>query len=262
MQLVGWGLMKAAITGMVLVSLLVTLPLAATAEVFRGHCRERLPMIEPSGIHCVGPAAELIERALGYAGHQVEWMEVPWARTLYMAQRGSVDILPVHSMDQAREEFLLPIHYGDRSRQIYYFARAASNVRVDSFDDLIAYRIGALRGSFYSDEFNTAQGLKVFYSVGPEQLIEMLIHDRLDVVITSTIHDPDLYFSNPQLRKLGYVENFRNKRYFSIPVASPLARYHQAVQQAVQMMLERGEIEEIYRLYGVPAPSMESPALR
>ncbi|MDX1756188.1 MAG: ABC transporter substrate-binding protein [Marinobacter sp.] len=239
---------------------LLMFPLSVSAEVFRGHCRDRPPMIQPAGIHCVGPAAELIERALAYAGHQVEWVTVPWARTLYMAQRGEVDVLPVHSMDRARETFLLPIHYGNRSREIYYFAKAGSPTRVERFDDLIAYRIGALRGSYYSDEFNTAQGLNVFYSVGPEQLIEMLLHDRLDVVITSTIHDPDLFFSNPRLRKLEYVEHFANKRYFSIPAASPMARYYDDIRQMVELMLKRGEIEDIYRHHGVPVPAMDPPA--
>ncbi|MDC0661495.1 substrate-binding periplasmic protein [Marinobacter sp. SS21] len=251
--------MKAAKYGIAVAVLLAILPLMASAELFIGHCRDRLPELNPLGMRCAGPGAEVIERALAYTGHQVEWVSVPWARTLYMAQRGAVDILPVHSMALARESYLLPIHYGSRSRSVYYFARAASTIRVASFDDLFQYRIGALRESFYSEQFNTAQGLDVFYATEPDQLINMLLHNRLDVVVTSSFHEPDLYFSNPRLTQLEYVEYFVNERYFSIPLASPMARHYQDIQQVVRLMRDRGEINEIYRLHGVPAPSRNPP---
>lgn len=248
------------VIGLLALLLLQLLPQQLVAEVFDAHCRQRPPVMVVAEQGCEGPGPALIERALGRLGHTVAWQTVPWARSVHMAKHGQVDLLPVHSMNEDREAYLLPVRYGERVRNIYYFTAADGDLQASTFDDLESLSIGALRGSFYSPEFNGARGLDVFYASSTQQLIDMLKLHRLDVAVTSTIHDLDHFLSDPDLRRLAYVEPVINGRYFSIPVTSPMAIHHPAIVRQVAAMWASGEIEAIYARYGVPSPLSDTNA--
>lgn len=240
-----------------LVSLAGT-PVSAAADTFVGHCRQRLPLMAPEGRACRGPVPEMIERALHNAGHNIVWHPYPWARSLHMARHGGVDILPMHSLDAERRTFLLPVLYGHRVRTIAYFSHVDSDVEVNAFEDLRGYRVGALRDSFYSNEFNNAAGLDVFYATHNDQLRTMLAYDRLDVAVTSNIHEIQQFRQDDNLRQLAYVEYFVNNRYFSIPKASDKAVYYDEIVRQVDLMRDRGEINAIFRSYGVAPPALNA----
>ncbi|ENO15225.2 ABC transporter substrate-binding protein [Marinobacter nanhaiticus D15-8W] len=242
---------------MALLLSLAGIPVSAPADTFVGHCRQRLPLMAPEGRGCNGPVPEMIERALRYAGHTVTWHPYPWARSLHMARHGGLDILPMHSLDAKRRTFLLPILYGHRVRTIAYFAHVGSDVEVDAFDDLRRYRVGALRDSFYSNEFNNAVGLDVFHATHNDQLRTMLAYDRLDVAVTSNIHEIEQFRQDKNLRQLAYVEYFVNDRYFSIPKHSEKAVYYDQIVHQIDLMRGRGEIDAIFRNYGVVPPRQD-----
>lgn len=230
---------------------------SALAENFVGHCRQRVPLLVPDGRECRGPIPEMIERALHYAGHTITWHLYPWARSLHMARHGSLDILPMHSLDAERATFLLPILYGHRMRNIAYFTHVDSAVEVQTLEDLKRYRIGALRDSFYSNEFNGAAGLDVFYATHNDQLRTMLTYDRLDVAVTSSVHEIEQFRQDGNLRQLAYVDHFVNDRYFSIPRASDKAIHYEEIARQISLMRERGEIDAIFRSYGVAPPRLD-----
>ncbi|MDT3319896.1 transporter substrate-binding domain-containing protein [Shewanella sp. SP1S2-4] len=226
-----------------------------SAVVWQAHCRDRHPVIYVEKGECKGPGAAVINQVITRLGHKVNWSNVPWARTIKVAETGQVDLIPVHSMTPERKDFLDPMLLGYDKRYVYYFALANRQLEVKHFDELKPHIIGALRGAFYCPQFNDNQNqLKVSFVNDNGQLINMLKAGRIDLAITSEQHEMQFFAKDPQLKQMEYVDISKNGRYFSIPLMSPLHQYAKQVHQIVNDMRTSGEITRLFESYGVEPP--------
>ena len=226
-----------------------------SAVVWQAHCRDRHPVIYVEKGECKGPGAAVINQVITRLGHKVNWSNVPWARTIKVAETGQVDLIPVHSMTPERNDFLDPMLLGYDKRYVYYFALANRLLEVKHFDELKPHIIGALRGAFYCPQFNDNQNqLKVSFVNDNGQLINMLKAGRIDLAITSEQHEMQFFAKDPQLKQMEYVDISKNGRYFSIPLMSPLHQYAKQVHQIVNDMRTSGEITRLFESYGVEPP--------
>lgn len=226
-----------------------------SAVVWQAHCRDRHPVIYVEKGECKGPGAAVINQVITRLGHKVNWSNVPWARTIKVAETGQVDLIPVHSMTPERKDFLDPMLLGYDKRYVYYFALANRLLEVKHFDELKPHIIGALRGAFYCPQFNDNQNqLKVSFVNNNGQLINMLKAGRIDLAITSEQHEMQFFAKDPQLKQMEYVDISKNGRYFSIPLMSPLHQYAKQVHQIVNDMRTSGEITRLFESYGVEPP--------
>lgn len=226
-----------------------------SAVVWQAHCRDRHPVIYVEKGECKGPGAAVINQVITRLGHKVNWSNVPWARTIKVAETGQVDLIPVHSMTPERKDFLDPMLLGYDKRYVYYFALANRQLEVKHFDELKPHIIGALRGAFYCPQFNDNQNqLKVSFVNDNGQLINMLKAGRIDLAITSEQHEMQFFANDPQLKQMEYVDISKNGRYFSIPLMSPLHQYAKQVHQIVNDMRTSGEITRLFESYGVEPP--------
>lgn len=226
-----------------------------SAVVWQAHCRDRHPVIYIEKGECKGPGAAVINQVITRLGHKVNWSNVPWARTIKVAETGLVDLIPVHSMTPERKDFLDPMLLGYDKRYVYYFALANRQLEVKHFDELKPHIIGALRGAFYCPQFNDNQNqLKVSFVNDNGQLINMLKAGRIDLAITSEQHEMQFFANDPQLKQMEYVDISKNGRYFSIPLMSPLHQYAKQVHQIVNDMRTSGEITRLFESYGVEPP--------
>lgn len=211
-------------------------------------------MLYVGGI-CKGPIGDVIEQLISKTGHSITWREVPWARLLEEAKNGTVDILPRHSMDKEREAFLHAMLLGHRERHVYFYANRHTNkVSVKSFDDLKNYTIGALRSSFYFDEFNHSKEINKWEVTEPEQLMRMLEAGRLDLVITSDVHRLDLFENHPGFSRVDFVKSIFHGRYISIPKNSVKAKYFKQLEGILLKMRKDGTIDKIFSEHQLPAP--------
>uniref|UniRef100_UPI0040471CED substrate-binding periplasmic protein n=1 Tax=Shewanella baltica TaxID=62322 RepID=UPI0040471CED len=226
-----------------------------SAVVWQAHCRDRHPVIYVEKGECKGPGAAVINQVITRLGHKVNWSNVPWARTIKVAETGQVDLITVHSMTPERNDFLDPMLLGYDKRYVYYFALANRQLEVKHFDELKPHIIGALRGAFYCPQFNDNQNqLKVSFVNDNGQLINMLKAERIDLAITSEQHEMQFFAKDPQLKQMEYVDISKNGRYFSIPLMSPLHQYAKQVHQIVNDMRTSGEITRLFESYGVEPP--------
>ena len=226
-----------------------------SAVVWQAHCRDRHPVIYFENGECKGPGAAVINQVITRLGHKVNWSNVPWARTIKVAETGQVDLIPVHSMTPERNDFLDPMLLGYDKRYVYYFALANRQLEVKHFDELKPHIIGALRGAFYCPQFNDNQNqLKVSFVNDNGQLINMLKAERIDLAITSEQHEMQFFAKDPQLKQMEYVDISKNGRYFSIPLKSPRHQYAKQVHQIVDDMRTSGEITRLFESYGVEPP--------
>ncbi|CAH0537591.1 substrate-binding periplasmic protein [Vibrio marisflavi] len=224
------------------------------AETFVAHCRDRPPELVPTNPGCSGPIAEIIETAVGKLGHEVEWHLVPWIRTIKIAEYGDVDIIPRHSMNDKRSEFLYPATYGYETCNVYYMVNSDSQIKIERFEDLVGLIVGARRGSFYSKTFNESTELtKRFYN-SDEQLLLLLKAQRIDVAIVSSGQNEETYRNEPIIHQVKYIDTFYNGRHISIPKKSPMAKYQAEFIQIIDEMRTSGEVNAIFQKYNVPPP--------
>lgn len=223
--------------------------------VWKAHCRDRAPriVVEPGG--CSGPGADVITRAVQRLGHKVRWLTVPWVRTITVAEKGLVDVIPLHSMNKERELFLDPILLGYTERVLSFYTLASKPATVKQFDDLRALKIGAIRGSFYTEKFNQQlDELNVTYVTDTEQMLRMLEAGRFDVAVTTKLHSLEEYQSNSALTPVAFRDLELNGRYLSVPRLSANHQYVKALRKVVNDMRQSGEVTEIFEGYGVEAP--------
>lgn len=227
------------------------------SDVFTGHCRDREPDLVADGKTCTGPVAELIETALKRIGHTVSWSEVPWKRSIEQAKNGKVDILPRHSMKPEREAFLHAVAYGYKIRKIYFMISPLKDIAIENFADLEGLKIGALRGSFYSDQFDQASNLIKKEMTSNDQIVKMLESGRLDVGLTSSAHEEEKFRALEGVKEAKYKDAFLNSRNISIPKASPMAKHFDAFAAEINKMAAAGEVDSIFSKYNVKAPAQK-----
>lgn len=245
-----------AFTATVLGLTTVLTSLALQADVvWQGHCRDRSPTIISTPGNCSGPGGDVINIAIERLGHRIEWTDVPWARTINAAENGGVDIIPLHSMTEDREAFLYPINMGYDERILQFFKRKEHDINVTNYDELQKLSIGALRGSFYSQAFNkNLDILNVHLLNNTEQLINMLKAGRIDIAVTSPIHDVSIFIDDPELTPVEYQQAHLNGRYFSVPMKSDKFQYVSELKSIVENMLTSGEISKIFESYNLEPP--------
>ncbi|MBF4376182.1 MULTISPECIES: substrate-binding periplasmic protein [Vibrio] len=237
-------------------SLFMSAPLLANVT-WEGHCRDRKPYLYFENGECKGPGGDVINQVILKLGHKVHWTKVPWARTIGVAPQGGVDLIPLHSMDEEREQFLHPLLMGYGEREVFYFTRTNSDIDANSFDEIVSrgFVIGALNGSFYSDQFNqNTDKLKISFVTSVEQIINMLEASRIDLAITSEQHGLNLFENDPKLKKISYKNIYLNGRFFSVPKRSANYQYIDQLENILTEMRRSGEITRIYESYNLEAP--------
>lgn len=237
-------------------SLLLAAPLWANIT-WQGHCRDRAPNLYFENGQCKGPGGDVINQAIDKLGHQVQWSQVSWARTIGVAPQGGVDLIPLHSMDEEREAYLHPLLMGYGKREVFYFTRRDATIDPQSFEEIThnGHVICALNGSFYSTRFNqNLERLRTVFVTSGDQIINMLKAGRCDLAITSEQHGLDVFASDPELRKITYTDVSLNGRYFSVPRQSANYQYISQLEAALAEMRRSGEITRIFESYGLEAP--------
>jgi len=235
----------------------LTLAFGSLADTLNGHCRNREPDLLAQGNHCIGPVPEMIEIALKRLGHEVLWSEVPWKRSIEMAKIGTVDILPRHSMNKAREGFLHAVAYGYKVRKIFYMISPKITIKVNTLNDLVPYKVGMLRGSFYSENFTKATYLTKISYASNDQIIRLLDSGRLDAAITSSAHEIDKFRALKGIKQAAYSDTFFNSRNISIPSQSPMAKHSASLKAEIRKMIQSGEINRIFSKHNITAPTQK-----
>lgn len=221
------------------------------SETFIGHYRERNPEMTISEELYGGPIAEIVETALEKMGHTVHWKDVPWDRSITDAKKGSVDILPRHSMNSERVTYLHPILLGYEEREVYFYIRPNLDIDIKSYNDLKNFKIAVLREVFYFDKFNSDNSLNKIDVTSFDQITEMLKNGRVDIAITQRISGLDEIERITGVKRASYVESFLDGRYLSIPKKSPLIHYAKPLNAVIYKMRKERIIDKIFDKYDV-----------
>ncbi|MEP4890423.1 MAG: transporter substrate-binding domain-containing protein [Aliiglaciecola sp.] len=235
------------------VTLLFTfLPSHVLANTLVSHCRDYPPEIYFNGKKCIGILPELVEDILAELGHDIEWVYAPWIRSTKEAKRGNVDLLIRHSMTEERNIFLKPIKYAVEKRTLFFYKSKSFTSDITSYDDLKDVSVGAIRGIFYSPNFSKINTDSLTLVGRTEQLVGMLEMERIDVVVSSSSHNGQLF--EGKFEKATFKDTFLNNHYISIPRKSKAIVLYNDIARVMLKYRKTGKINQYYQKYGVSIP--------
>lgn len=113
------------------------------------------------------------------------YVEAPFARALYDAERGAVDGLFSLFRTPEREAFL---YYADEplgETVTSIVTRSNSGVQWDGLESLYKYSVGKVRGYHHGEAVDSMQGLKLTEVASNVLLLRMLDSGRIDIALTN-----------------------------------------------------------------------------
>ncbi len=229
--------------------------------------RHRPPEMEVMGQVSSGPIKQLIDEFLKQHNLVADFQLVPWPRTINRAQKGQVDLLPRHSMNRARESYLLPMLMGYEERKVVYLLspKIKNSERYSSLAALSQLKFGVLRNSFYSETLSVAlENKQVFEANSTEQLMHLLLKGRIDVLpiqniawANSAFDRIRSQFKNVTYHIAPYGERSLAAKYISLSKYSEFAYLYQDLNCTLFKMRKSGQIDRIYQQYQVGAYKQE-----
>jgi polar amino acid transport system substrate-binding protein len=137
--------------------------------------------------HLVGVHIDLIKEVSAILKHKVVFKSVPWKRAVNMLKYGAADAITFFGKNPEREKFT------------YYFDGNITSITENAFvvlknrekeikysgaiKEFESYRIGTLRGYLYGPAFDSATYLKKHIVDKMDQLLNLLIAQRIDLGI-------------------------------------------------------------------------------
>ncbi|MCX4026822.1 transporter substrate-binding domain-containing protein [Endozoicomonas sp. SM1973] len=125
--------------------------------------------------------AEIVKEAYRSQGKKVRIVFTSWKRAFELTKQGKYQGLLGAYYVPEREQYFKYSSVICHSRQ-YLYSKKSSNISFTSLQELSQYKIGIVRGYYYSDEFNDAKYLDKFENVSAKQNIKLLTINRLDLV--------------------------------------------------------------------------------
>jgi polar amino acid transport system substrate-binding protein len=204
-----------------------------------------------------GLSVELIRTALGRAGYQVHYIEVPWERALLGLQHGSYDMVNAWSAPNRMRYAIYSRPF--LTNRVRWLQRHDSNVAYSDLESLVPYRLGLIRGYAYSDALKDDARLTKGYAANFVQAAKMLSAGRIDL----TLEDERtvLFHLSSELKHLQDAYRFVPGEFKLLDLSLIVRTDHP--QQAgiiagfnreIEAMLADGSYAEIFHRHGLPAP--------
>jgi polar amino acid transport system substrate-binding protein len=204
----------------------------------------------PTGLHI-----DLIDEIFSRIEASHSYVRRPWKRSLQDIKNGEITALCAGMKNSAREKYA---YYPSRHLSLetnWVISLARKNMDISSLQDLKGLSIGTIAGYSYGVAFDSFPNLNKFERGNEQDLIEMLVNERVDVIVGS-----DLVIRH--VAKILGVEHFLK---FDIKLTSdPLylimskavssnEQMLELVSKAMSQMTSDGTYQKILRRYsGMP----------
>jgi len=132
-----------------------------------------------------GYTTEIAKIILERIGYKVNLAFLPWQRALTSTQDGKYAGLPGIYYTQERAKTLAYTDAISTTKQVFFKKKEKRITYKGNLRELIPYKIGVIRGYAHSKEFDDADFLKIYKVSNLEQLIEMLLLNRIDLFVES-----------------------------------------------------------------------------
>lgn len=131
-----------------------------------------------TGIHI-----DLIRLAAAELGIEPEFIAVPWQRALHMMKNGQADAISYAGYSEERARYLVYLPGNQINQtQTRYIYRAGENF-TDISADFSQRKLGIIRGYDFGETFDQNAFEEVVLASTEEQLVDMLLGGRIDVIL-------------------------------------------------------------------------------
>ena len=204
-----------------------------------------------------GLSVELISTALGRAGYQVAYIEVPWARAVLGLKRGDYDMINGWRTAQhaAYARYTRPF----LSNRMRWIQRRDSGIVYLGLESLARYRIALIRGYAYSDALRNDARLNKGYASNFVQAARMLIAGRIDLTREDE-RTAQFHFAR-ELKDVHDAYRFVPGEFSLLDLSLVVRDDHPqqaaiiaAFDREIAAMVKDGSYAEIFRRHGLPAP--------
>ncbi|TPH12484.1 substrate-binding periplasmic protein [Litorilituus lipolyticus] len=115
----------------------------------------------------------------------IEIYECPWACCMQAIRSGKADIIDDLFYSEERSRYLTFLQPSIRTQSagFRFYADNKQTAKISRWEDLTGLRIGILRGYEHFPKFDNAKNLQKFDFLTIEVITELILKDRLDVLI-------------------------------------------------------------------------------
>ena len=234
--------------------LLAVISPALIAKTFKVGCHDQPPELFHTPHGCIGPVAEVVERAVTRQSYKMQWVLMDWEDSLAAAKAGEIDMLVRHSMDKDRESYLNGIAYGYEILKVNYYVKHSLDRNISELQDLAGLVVGALQDGFYSAELIAEDNIEKRFFNNLSDLVKALETGTVDAVITIGTTEKNRFKILSSVKEAPYFTTITSGQYISIPKKSSMNRYHENIKSEIDKMIINGEIDEIFNHYHLPPP--------
>jgi polar amino acid transport system substrate-binding protein len=202
-----------------------------------------------------GLSTDLIRTALGRAGYDTEYEQVPWARAIHGLSEGRYDIVinAWYSEERTRIGVFSAPYLINRLR---FLKRKDSSISYQTLAQLHRNSIAVVRGYAYSPEFDADDELIKVPVANFSTAVRMLAAGRVDLTVEdeyaarfALIHEPADVRSNVEFLPRSLAENSLH-----MLVSVKLAAHQQIVldfDKAIADMKADGTYDKMIKLHGL-----------
>lgn len=181
---------------------------------------------------------------------RVTFIQCPFARCLSFLENGQADAIIGIRKTAERSKFLtyLDEPFTTQNFPLQFYIRQDSQLNISHYSDLSNLRIGTIRAATYFDQFDHDESLNKVEVVHYNQLIQMLLKDRIDTFlereesIKPWIDHVD-YQQKIKLAKYQYNKSVES--YIAFSNKSPLIKEIAQFSQVQKQLLNSGEIKAL-----------------
>ena len=178
-----------------------------------------------------------------------------WKRCLKHMEVGESDVMMGLFKNSEREKYMMfisPPYRAEKSTCFYQNKNQTAEIK--DFEDLYNVTVGVVNKVAYFETFDQDERINKYSATTDEALFRLLKGERIDAVIMACVagdvflNDSDL---NDDFKHADYVYRIANPVYLAISKKSSLLAREEEVSQALQSMIDDGEIKQIMSNYGV-----------
>ncbi len=206
-----------------------------------------------------GIDAEIIKLMAREVGFTYELVPCPWARCLKMMEEGQADFMLGVFKRPEREaylKFVEPGYLADDPKAFY--VTQDSPVSITAYSDLVPLNIGVVRGVAYFEPFDGDNRLKKQQVSNEWQLMQMLLHKRLDTFIatpTAVTYLINTRGLQGKFRRAIFQHHITAYSHMAIAKASTFVNQWTEVSETVARLQKQGEFRKVVdSVLGEPVP--------
>ncbi|MCG6201685.1 substrate-binding periplasmic protein [Psychromonas antarctica] len=178
-----------------------------------------------------------------------------WKRCLKYMQVGEGDVMSGLFKTAEREKYMKFIEPPYRRVQnTCFYQKKSQSAEINGYQDLQNITIGVVNKVAYFEPFDSDVSIKKHYAIKDITLFRLLKAQSIDAVIMSCVTgDVQLKLSglNDEFKHAKYVHRLAHPVYLAVSKQSPLLAREKDVSQALQNMINGGDIKQIMSSYGI-----------